>query len=300
MHLINIFIHNYDQIAHAIILVLVLLSPAFSFAQTAPYSCPVGQMVNQQLANTGQSCSTLSYAALTNQPAIPAAQVNSDWNAVSGVQQILNEPTNVSAFTNDAGYITNSALASFLTIGSASSTYLTQSNAASTYATQSSVSEKFTIPTGSATQFLNGTGVPTNWVNADWNAASGSALILNKPTISVNQAYENTTQRLNPILINKTVAVAGGAGNAIFNLTNDGTSTGTALCPNGVMLNSPNLSVNDATAPYQFSWAWSNSNKTMTVLAQKASGLAVLTFTLLGIPAPVPNGTNVNETTICY
>lgn len=137
-------------------------------------------------------------------------------------------------------------------------------------------------------------------VNSDWTSISGVAQVLNKPTISINQAYENTTQRLNPILINKTVAVAGGAGNAVFNLTNDGTSTGTSLCPNGIMLNSPNLSVNDATAPYQFSWAWSNSNKTMTVLTQKASGLAVLTFTLLGLPAPVANGTSVNATAICY
>lgn len=117
---------------------------------------------------------------------------------------------------------------------------------------------------------------------------------------SINQAFEGTTQRLNPILINKTAAVADGAGNAVFNITNDGTSTGTSLCPNGVMLNSPNLSVNDAAAPYQFGWTWSNSNKTLTVLVQKASGLAVLTFTLLGIPAPVPNGTNVNTTIICY
>lgn len=121
------------------------------------------------------------------------------------------------------------------------------------------------------------------------------------PTIPATPfAYENTTQRLNPIIINKTATVAGGVGNAVSNLTNDGTSTGTALCPNGVMLSSPNLSVNDATAPYQFSWAWSNSNKTFTVLAQKASGLAVLTFTLLGLPAPVPNGAVINETIVCY
>ena len=44
----------------------------------------------------------------------PAAQVNADWNATSGAAQILNKPTiptvptNVSAFTNDAGYITSS------------------------------------------------------------------------------------------------------------------------------------------------------------------------------------------------
>lgn len=34
-----------------------------------------------------------SYNDLDNKPAIPAAQVNSDWNASSGVAQILNKPT---------------------------------------------------------------------------------------------------------------------------------------------------------------------------------------------------------------
>lgn len=34
-----------------------------------------------------------SYNDLTNKPTIPAAQVNSDWNASSGVAQILNKPT---------------------------------------------------------------------------------------------------------------------------------------------------------------------------------------------------------------
>ena len=34
-----------------------------------------------------------SYDDLTDKPTIPAAQVNSDWNAASGVAQILNKPT---------------------------------------------------------------------------------------------------------------------------------------------------------------------------------------------------------------
>ena len=34
-----------------------------------------------------------AYSDLTGTPTIPAAQVNSDWNAVSGVAQILNKPT---------------------------------------------------------------------------------------------------------------------------------------------------------------------------------------------------------------
>lgn len=36
---------------------------------------------------------TGSYNDLTNKPTIPAAQVNSDWNASSGVSQILNKPS---------------------------------------------------------------------------------------------------------------------------------------------------------------------------------------------------------------
>ena len=54
-----------------------------------------------------------SYNDLTDKPTIPAAQIQSDWNATSGMGVILNKPTiptvptNVSAFTNDAGYLTS-------------------------------------------------------------------------------------------------------------------------------------------------------------------------------------------------
>ena len=54
-----------------------------------------------------------SYNDLTNKPTIPAAQVNSDWNASSGVAQILNKPTiptKTSDLNNDSGFITSSSL----------------------------------------------------------------------------------------------------------------------------------------------------------------------------------------------
>lgn len=62
-----------------------------------------------------------NYNDLSNKPTIPAAQINADWDATSGVAQILNKPTipavptNVSEFTNDVGYITNSALNGYAT-----------------------------------------------------------------------------------------------------------------------------------------------------------------------------------------
>lgn len=49
------------------------------------------------------------YDDLTNKPTIPAAQVNADWNATSGVAQILNKPTIPAAVTVDQTYNAQSA-----------------------------------------------------------------------------------------------------------------------------------------------------------------------------------------------
>lgn len=59
-----------------------------------------------------------SYNDLSNKPTIPAAQVNSDWNAVSGVAEILNKPTiptATSQLTNDSGFIDTNALSNGIT-----------------------------------------------------------------------------------------------------------------------------------------------------------------------------------------
>lgn len=62
-------------------------------------------------ANLATVATSGSYNDLSNKPTIPAAQVNSDWNAVSGVAQILNKPTIPTAtsdLTNDSGFIGSS------------------------------------------------------------------------------------------------------------------------------------------------------------------------------------------------
>ena len=81
-------------------------------------------------------------AQILNKPTIPAAQVNADWNASSGVAEILNKPTIPAAQVN-ADWNASSGVA----------------------------------------EILNKPTIPAAQVNADWNANSGVAQILNKPTI---------------------------------------------------------------------------------------------------------------------
>jgi uncharacterized protein YjbI with pentapeptide repeats len=52
---------------------------------------------------------TSGVAEILNKPSIPAAQVNSDWNAVSGVAQILNKPTIPTAVTQTSQLTNNGA-----------------------------------------------------------------------------------------------------------------------------------------------------------------------------------------------
>ena len=68
--------------------------PAGKPIQAAGLSGTSGQV----LSSTGTSINWITpfsgnYNSLTNKPTIPAAQVNSDWNATSGVSVILNKPT---------------------------------------------------------------------------------------------------------------------------------------------------------------------------------------------------------------
>lgn len=89
------------------------------------------------------------------------------------------------------------------------------------------------------------------------------------------KAYEGTTLRGNAFPIFKDATVSSGV--AIFYLTVDGTSTGAALFPNGIIADSVSLTVNDATASYQMSYAFTNSNKTLTVTTNKLTTANILT-----------------------
>lgn len=165
-----------------------------------------------------------SYNDLSNKPTIPAAQVNSDWSANSGVAQILNKPTLATVATsgsyNDLSNkptiptVNNATLtiqkngadvqtftANQSTNATANITVPTKTsdltnNGADNTSTYVEADELATVATSGNYSDLSGKPtIPAAQVNSDWNANSGVAEILNKPTIpTVNNATLTITQ----------------------------------------------------------------------------------------------------------
>lgn len=194
-------------------------------------------------------------------PSIPAAQVNSDWNASTSVAQILNKPTTLAGYgitdavsqssltTSLSGYVTTSSLSTTLT------GYITNSSLTSTlggYATTtaltSGLAAKFNVPSGTTGQYVRGDGslatfpslpvVPTA-VSAFTNDAgyisqSGARTSISLTTTGTSGAatYNSTTGVLNV----PTYATSGGtvtiitAGTGLSGGTI--TTTGTISMPN--------------------------------------------------------------------
>lgn len=128
------------------------------------------------------------------------------------------------------------------------------------------------------------TGTKTNSFISDFGTASRAAA----------QSYEGTTQRLGTFMVVKSATVS--SGTAVFHLTADGTSGGTALCPNAPIKDSVMVIVNDAAASYQMGWVWTNSDKTLTVTTNYFTTANILSG-LLGQAAA--NGKDVKLTVLC-
>jgi hypothetical protein len=150
------------------------------------------------------SWSAINYNSLTNKPTIPAAQVSADWNAVSGVIQILNKPT-IPAAQVQSDWNAVSGLGVIL-------------NKPTIPAAQ--VSSDWNALSGSAL-ILNKPTIPAAQVQSDWNAVSGLGVILNKPTVLNIQSRTTkvaTTASI-PAGSSATVTITGGfKGYALYSI----------------------------------------------------------------------------------
>lgn len=268
-------------------------------------------MTTALAAKADASAVTSAISTALSALSIPAAQVQSDWSASSGVAAIANKPTiptAVSAFTNDANYMSATAVATSIStavnnlINSAPGTMDTlgeiaafitadETTAAALASTVSGKASSATTVNGHAlTSNVTvsasdvGLGNVNNTADSAKPVSSAQATaIAAKPDV-----YFGSTKQTTPKFYANSATVASGV--AVFQMTTDGTSTGSAIftTPN---LASLNYYVNDATASYQVSAALSNSNKTLTLTTNKLTTANILSG-ILGQAAA--NGASVS------
>lgn len=181
-----------------------------------------------------------SYNDLSNKPTIPAAQVNSDWNATSGLAQILNKPTiptKTSQLTNDSNYATTSAIptkTSQLTNNGAdgTSTYVEANDlaAVATSGSYGDLSGKPTIPTKTSeltndSNYATSSDIQTAVANKQDKLTAGGHIDITNNTVSATDYVHSE----DPVAITTTTQVVSNSMVVDGTLTFDKTATGEFL-----------------------------------------------------------------------
>lgn len=141
-----------------------------------------------------------SYDDLSNKPSIPAAQVQTDWDAVSGIASIANKP-NLATVATSGSYNDLSDKPSIPAAVTVDQHYdALSANPQSGIAVAEAISGTGQVPSVTSADdnkvlmasYSGGVGswswepsAAATQVNADWEASSGVAEILNKPDLSV-------------------------------------------------------------------------------------------------------------------
>lgn len=245
-------------------------------AQTASASESFsGNISLHKISKTG------SYTDLLNKPTIPAAQVQTDWNAVDGMGQILNKPDlaavatsgNYSDLSNTpdlSGYITSETQLSkgttsgegnavtdisvdgheiTLTKGKVQSEITAKSKLSADLIQDGNDNKVFTSTDKSKLDGITAGAEPN--VQADWNASSGKSQILNKPdlaTVATSGSYTDLSNKPNIPAAQVNSDWNASSGKAQI-LNKPSLSTVATSGSYNDLSNKPTITVNDRTIP---------------------------------------------------
>ena len=180
---------------------------------------------------------------IKNKPTIPAAQVNSDWNAASGVAQILNKPN----------------LATVATTGNYSDLNGTPTIPAAPVQSDWNESDNTSLA-----YIQNKPTIPAAQVNSDWNAASGVSQILNKPSLATVATTGNYSD------LNGTPSIPAAPVQSDWNEADSGSLA--------YIANKPTIPA----APVQSNWNESDNTSLAYIQNKPSMTTETLTFTLQG------------------
>lgn len=168
-----------------------------------------------QSSDLATVATTGDYADLINTPSIPAAQVNSDWDATSGVSQILNRPNlatvaTTGAYSDLSGTPTINNVPAVTSNDDSKVLKASYSGGVGSYSWEAESGGTVTDVEVNGSSVVSGgvasITIPAQ-VNADWDATSGTAEILNKPvpkTLTAGTGI-SITESANEITVANTV-----------------------------------------------------------------------------------------------
>ena len=154
---------------------------------------------------------TGSYNDLLNKPTIPAAQVNSDWNAVSGVAQILNKPSLATVATSgDYGDLLNKP--TIPTVNNATLTIQKNGTTVNTFTANASsnVTANITVPT-KISDLTN----DSNFANKDLSNLTSAGANIGNWSSNITNCISELPQHIN-ISINSSHQLELASGSTVY------------------------------------------------------------------------------------
>lgn len=180
----------------------VLNKPTLSTVAT---SGSYGDLANKPTLSTVATSG--SYADLSNKPTIPAAQVNADWNAASGMAQIMNKPTLATVATSGS-YADLTNKPTIPTVTGTNTGDQTLSLVGNSLSISGSSGNSVTLPTGSTGEVNTASNIGTAGIGV-FKQKTGVTLELKKLNAGSNKVTLTDNTVSNTVDIDVTTANLG-------------------------------------------------------------------------------------------